>query len=59
MLVQIAGLSESGVPGVTRQPQILTDQVTLFQPGGADYSHHITTGTPGFSDLPTALASTL
>ena len=23
--------------------------------GGADYVHQITTGTPGFSDLPTAL----
>ena len=33
------------------------DQLTLFQPagGGADYAHLITTGTPGFSDLPTAL----
>ena len=29
--------------------------VTLFQPGGTDYAHLITTGTPGFSDLPTAL----
>ena len=37
-------------------PQILADQLTLSQPGGADYAHHITTGTPGFSDLPTALA---
>ena len=25
------------------------------QPGGTDYAHLITTGTPGFSDLPTAL----
>ena len=40
--------------------QILADQLTLFQPGGTlgtDYSHLITTGTPGFSDLPTALLS--
>ena len=29
--------------------------LTLFQPGGTDYVHLITTGTPGFSDLPTAL----
>ena len=36
-------------------PQILADQLTLFQPGGTDYAHLITTGTPGFSDLPTAL----
>ena len=33
---------------------ILADQLTLFQPGGTDYPHLITTGTPGFSDLPTA-----
>ena len=36
-------------------PKILVDQLTLSQPGGADYAHHINTGTPGFSDLPTAL----
>ena len=35
--------------------QILADQLTLFQPGGTDYAHLITTGTPGFSDLPTAI----
>ena len=34
---------------------ILADQLILFQPGGTDYAHLITTGTPGFSDLPTAL----
>ena len=33
----------------------LADQLTLFQPGGTDYAQPITTGTPGFSDLPTAL----
>ena len=27
-------------------PQILADQLTLFQPGGADYAHHITTRPP-------------
>ena len=36
-------------------PQILTDKLTLSQPGEANYAHHITNGTPGFSDLPTAL----
>ena len=36
-------------------PQILADQLTLSQPGGADYTHRITTGSPGFSDLSTAL----
>ena len=43
-----AGLSSSGVP-------ILADQLTQSQPGRADYAHHSTTGTPGFSDLPKAL----
>ena len=46
-----------GLPGVPWHPQILADQLTLSQPGGPDYDHHITTGTPGFSDLPTALLS--
>ena len=36
-------------------PQFLADQLTLSQPGGQDYSHCISTGTPGFLDLPTAL----
>ena len=44
-----------GVPGVPWHTQILADQLTLFQPRGTDYAHLITTGTPGFSDLPTAL----
>ena len=44
-----------GVPGVPWHTQYLADQLTLFQPGGTDYTHLITTGTPGFSDLPTAL----
>ena len=35
----------------------MADQFTLSQPGEADYAHHINTGTPGFSDLPTALVS--
>ena len=30
-------------------PHILADLLTLFQPGGADYAHHIITGTPGLS----------
>ena len=43
--------------------QILKDQLltpisyTLYQPGGAENAHHITIGTPGFSDLPSALFS--
>ena len=43
------------MPGVPWHNQILADQLTLFQPGGTDYAHLITTGTRGFSDLPTAL----
>ena len=54
----LAGLSSLGVPGVPWHTQILADQLTLFQPGGTDYAHLITTGTPGFSDLPTALEAT-
>ena len=41
--------------GVPWHPQILVDLLTLSQPGGTNYAHLITTGTPGFSDLPTAL----
>ena len=51
----IAGLSSLGVPGVPWHTQILADQLTLLQPGGTDYAHLITTGTPGFLDLPRAL----
>ena len=54
-LIYTSGLSSLGVPGVPGHTQILADQLTLFQPGGTDYAHLITTGTPGFSDLPTAL----
>ena len=53
----VAGPSSLGVPGVPWHTQILADQLTLFQPGGTDCAHLITTGTPGFSDLPTALRS--
>ena len=37
------------------QPSILSDQLTLSQPERADYAPQITTGTPGFSGLPSAL----
>ena len=30
-------------------------QVTLFQPGGADYAHHITACPPGFENLTASL----
>ena len=39
-------------------PQILADQLILSQPEGADYAHQITTGNPGFPNLPTALQVT-
>ena len=35
--------------------EFLAEQLTLSQPGGADYAHHNTTSPPGFSDLATAL----
>ena len=60
---KIRSLESRGVfPGGARgamawHTQILADQLTLSQPGGADYDHHISTGTPGFSDPPTALLS--
>ena len=41
--------------GVPWHPQILADQLTLSQSGGTDYAHLITSGTPGFSYLLTAL----
>ena len=47
-----SGLSELGVRGVHH---ILADQLTLYQPRGVDYAHHINIGTPEFSDLPTTL----
>ena len=50
------GLPSLGVPGVPWHNQILADQLTLFQSGGTDNADLITTGTPGFSDLPTALS---
>ena len=40
-----------GMPGV---PKIFADQLTLSQPGGKLCPPN-NTGTPGFSDLPTAL----
>ena len=45
----------AGLSSLCVHTQIFTNQLTLFQPGGTDYAHLITTGTPRFSDLPTAL----
>ena len=44
MIVMLTGLFEPG------HPKVLANQLTLSQPGGAGYAHHITNGTPGFSD---------
>ena len=55
VLSDLAGVSSLGMLGVLWHAQILADQLTLFQPGVTDYAHLITTGTPGFSDLPTFL----
>ena len=54
-VVYVTGVSYLGVPGVPWRTQYFADQLTLFQPGGTDYAHLITTGIPRFSDLPTAL----
>ena len=45
--------------GVVPGGCVLEDQVTIFQPGGTNYAHLITTGTPRFTDLPTVLESIL
>ena len=44
-------VARGGLGGL-QPPQFLTDQLTLSQPGGADYAHHSTTSPPGFSDGP-------
>ena len=41
--IDSTGVSSPGVPWDT---QILVDQLTLFQSGGTDYAHLITTGPP-------------
>ena len=46
MIVLLTGLVEPG------HPKVLANQLTLSQSGGADYAHHITNDTPGFSDGP-------
>ena len=43
-----AGLSSPGVPGMPWHPQILTDNLTLSQPGGTDYAHQIILAPPDF-----------
>ena len=50
-----AELSLAGVLGVLWHPRNLEVLLTLFQPEGVDYAHHITSSTPGFGNLTTAL----
>ena len=45
------GVSSLGVPGGAWYPQILADQLTLPQPGGADYAHLIILAPPDFQIL--------
>ena len=46
MIVLLTGVSEPG------NPRVLANKLTLSQLEWADYAHHITNGTPGFSDGP-------
>ena len=48
----LSELSLEGVLGVLYHPQNLEVLLTLFQPEGADYVHHITASTPAL-DLKT------
>ena len=45
-----------GGAGGAMAPQILKDLLNLFQPNGGRLCLPNNTGTPGFSDLPTALS---
>ena len=45
----------SGGAGGARAPPVFGRTVNPISTRGADYAHHITTGRPGLSDLPTAL----
>ena len=55
-VIDSSDLLSPGLPGVPCHPQILAGQLTLSQPGGADYAHNII--WCGFSNLPTALHRT-
>ena len=48
----------SGGAGGALAPRNLEVLLTLFQPEGADYVHHITASTPGFENLTTSLHQT-
>ena len=50
-MLNTPGLSSLGVPGVPWHTQILADQLTLFQVGGTNYAHLITTVTLSHPDF--------
>jgi len=54
--ITVAGMQQGGGQGGQLPPQILADQLTLSQPGGADYAHHSTTCPPGFLTLAASLS---
>ena len=51
----IQGRRNQGCQGCQWHNHFLADQLTLFQPGRADYAHRITTGTTNDFDLPPSL----
>ena len=47
-----SGLSQGGgAGGASAPPQILADQLTLSQPGGAHYPHPVLQAPPDFQTL--------
>ena len=54
-IVTYTELSLAGVLGLLWHPRNLGVLLTLFQPEGADYAHHITASTPRFEKLTTSL----
>ena len=49
------GVASGGAGGATAPPRNLADQLTLFEPGGADFATHTTASPPGFKKLSTPL----
>ena len=52
-MVHYIGHSELSLAGHPRNLEVL---LSLFQPEGVDYVHHITASTPGFENLTTSLS---
>ena len=55
MYIYIAVMLLAGGQGVFQPTQNLGAQLTLFQPGRADYAHHITAYPHEFENLSTTL----